>query len=101
MKTIDNAKELKDFSYGNRFFTTTRRALFMIQLVWNSFDVIGNLERVDWLRVLCSDSELSGKLFVDDEGFIYATNYSDRDIAKLDFSNPEAWLPEANKENDE
>lgn len=98
MKTIDNVKELKDFSYGNRFFTTTRRALFMIQLVWNSFEVPG---RLGWLRVLCSDSELSGKLFVDDEGFIYATNYSDRDIAKLDFSNPDAWIPEADEENDE
>lgn len=47
MKTIDNVKELKDFCFGNRFFTEQRRAMFMIQLVWNSFDVIGNLERVD------------------------------------------------------
>ena len=101
MKTIDNAKELKNFCFCTRFFPEMQRAMFMIQLVWNSFDLIGNPDRVDWLRSLCADDNLGRNLFVDDEGFVYATSYIDRDIAKLDFSNPEAWLPEANKENDE
>lgn len=101
MKTIDNVKELNDFSDHKFSSINALRAMFMIQLVWNSFDAIENLERVDWLRSLCDDARLSLRLYVDDEGFVYATNLLTRDIAKLDFSNPDAWLPEANKENDE